>query len=95
MSPHSFCCSCPGSSIKFPDSGDQRFFLNDGDIKPVDGAPFEERKALLEQRQASIEARQRLIAAYSLLDNVSTAEFGVVPMAVHRRATIPWPPRPY
>ncbi|MDR1935794.1 MAG: dihydroxy-acid dehydratase, partial [Candidatus Accumulibacter sp.] len=36
---------------------DQEAFLA-GDVVPLEGAPFEERKALLELRQAAIEARQ-------------------------------------
>lgn len=69
---------------------DKEAFLANGRIEPLKTAPFEERKELLAQRQAMIEKRQRQIAACSILDNVSNAEFGVVPTAVHRRATIPW-----
>ncbi len=68
---------------------DRNAFLR-GAIEPLSGAPFEERRELLADRQAMIENRQHQIAACSVLDNVSTAEFGVVPAAVHRRATIPW-----
>ena len=68
---------------------DRKAFLR-GAIEPLSGAPFEERRELLADRQAMIENRQHQIAACSVLDNVSTAEFGVVPAAVHRRATIPW-----
>ena len=68
---------------------DRNAFLR-GEITPLSGAPFEERKELLAARQAMIENRQHQIAACSVLDNVSTAEFGVVPAVVHRRATIPW-----
>ena len=68
---------------------DKDAFLN-GSVTPLEGAPFEERKELLASRQAMIEKRQRQVAACNILDNVSNAEFGVVPMAVHRRATIPW-----
>jgi len=68
---------------------DRNAFLR-GEIEPLIGAPFEERKELLTARQAKIENRQHQIAACSVLDNVSTAEFGVVPAVVHRRATIPW-----
>ena len=68
---------------------DRNAFLR-GEIEPLIGAPFEERKKLLTARQAKIENRQHQIAACSVLDNVSTAEFGVVPAVVHRRATIPW-----
>ena len=68
---------------------DRNAFLR-GEIEPLSGAPFEERRELLAARQAKIENRQHQIAACSVLDNVSTAEFGVVPAVVHRRATIPW-----
>ena len=68
---------------------DKKAFL-DGEIVPLSGAPFEERKELLSHRQAMIEKRQRQVAACNIMDNVSNAEYGVVPMAVHRRATIPW-----
>ena len=68
---------------------DKEAFLA-GDIVPLAGAPFAERKELLERRQAAIELRQRQIAACNILDNVSSAEYGAVPLAVHRRATIPW-----
>ena len=68
---------------------DREAFLS-GRLEAVPGAPFHERQALLESRQAAIEARQRQIAACNILDNVSSAEYGVVPLSVHRRATIPW-----
>ncbi len=68
---------------------DSNAFLR-GEIEPLSGAPFEERKEILAARQARIENRQHQIAACNVLDNVSTAEFGVVPAVVHRRATIPW-----
>ena len=61
-----------------------------GRIEPLPGAPFDERQALLSRRRTDIEARQRQIAACNVLDNVSSAEYGVVPLAVHRRATLPW-----
>ena len=68
---------------------DREAFLS-GRIEPLPGAPFDERQALLERRKATIEARQRQIAASNVLDSVSSAEHGVVPLSVHRRATIPW-----
>lgn len=68
---------------------DRNAFLR-GEIEPLSTAPFEERRELLAARQAKIENRQHQIAACNVLDNVSTAEFGVVPAVVHRRATIPW-----
>ena len=62
-----------------------------GEIIPLATAPFAERQELLKQRLAAMEKRQRQVAACNILDNVSDAEYGVVPMAVHRRATLPWP----
>ena len=49
------------------------------------------RQALIDARRARMEARQLQIAACSVMEHVSDAESGVVPLAVHRRATIPWP----
>ncbi len=63
----------------------------DGKLVPLDAAPVAERHELIAARHARMEKRQLQIAACSILDNVTNAEFGVVPMAVHRRATIPWP----
>jgi len=69
---------------------DQPAFLR-GEIVPPETASFDDRRELVARRLAQIEKRQFQVAACSVLDHVSNAEFGVVPMAVHRRATLPWP----
>jgi dihydroxyacid dehydratase/phosphogluconate dehydratase len=69
---------------------DRPAFL-EGRLTPVEAPPVEERRDLISARRARMEQRQLMIAASSILDNVTNAEFGVVPMPVHRRATIPWP----
>lgn len=63
-----------------------------GELSPLDAPPLTERAELVAQRRAAIEQRQRQVAACSLMDNVTNAEYGVVPMTVHRRATVPWSP---
>ncbi|SDG89197.1 dihydroxy-acid dehydratase [Propionivibrio dicarboxylicus] len=68
---------------------DRQAFLR-GELVPLAAPPFDTRRALMDERRARMEKRQAQIAACSLLDSVSTAEYGVVPMAVHRRATLPW-----
>jgi dihydroxy-acid dehydratase len=70
---------------------DKSAFLR-GAIVPYERPPTSERSALVAHRRKSIEHRQRQIAACCVLDNVTDAEYGVVPLAVHRRATIPWRP---
>ena len=69
---------------------DKPAFLR-GEIVAPATASFDDRGELVARRLAQIEKRQFQIAACSVLDNVSNAEFGVVPMAVHRRATLRWP----
>ncbi|MEN9493389.1 MAG: hypothetical protein RJA63_3838, partial [Pseudomonadota bacterium] len=69
---------------------DKDAFLG-GRLAPLETLPVEERRDLIAVRRARMEQRQLMIAASSILDNVTNAEFGVVPMPVHRRATIPWP----
>jgi dihydroxyacid dehydratase/phosphogluconate dehydratase len=61
-----------------------------GQLLPVAEAPFAGRAELVAARRARMEERQLMIAASSLLDNVTNAEYGVVPLAVNRRATLPW-----
>ncbi len=68
---------------------DRATFL-DGRLAPLAGPPLAERRELIAARRARMEKRQLQIAASSLLDNVADAEFGVVPLAVHKRATIAW-----
>ena len=53
-------------------------------------APFAERRELIAERRARMEKRQLMIAASSLLDSATDAEYGVVPLAVSRRASLPW-----
>ncbi|GAB2885726.1 dihydroxy-acid dehydratase [Uliginosibacterium flavum] len=62
-----------------------------GEVRVCDAAPLAERAELIAQRRARIEHRQLQVAACSMMDNVTDAEFGVVPLAVHRRATLAWP----
>jgi dihydroxy-acid dehydratase len=69
---------------------DKEAFLRGQMIVP-ESASFAGRSELIGRRRQQIEKRQLQIAACSLLDSVSNAEFGVVPLAVHRRATLPWP----
>lgn len=63
-----------------------------GELVPAVAAPVEARAALIAERRARTEARKRQVAASSWLDGVSSAEYGVVPDAVHRRAVLPWSP---
>ena len=62
-----------------------------GDLIPQPGAPIAERHELIAARRARMEKRQLQIAACNVIDNVSDAEYGVVPLAVHRRAVLRWP----
>ena len=62
-----------------------------GRLLPVPGAPLETRAELVSARRARIEHRQLQVAACSMMDNVTDAEYGVVPMTVHKRAKLPWP----
>lgn len=62
-----------------------------GRLLPLPSAPFDARAALIAERRARIEHRQLQVAASSMMDNVTHAEYGVVPMAVHKRARLPWP----
>ena len=61
-----------------------------GEILPL---PLSGRQAIIDERMARMQKRQRRIAACNLLDNVTDAETGVVPLPVHRRASLPWPAR--
>jgi dihydroxyacid dehydratase/phosphogluconate dehydratase len=61
-----------------------------GDLKPAAKEPSDARAALVAERLARIEARKRQVAACSWLDHVTTAEKGVVPESVDRRAILPW-----
>jgi dihydroxy-acid dehydratase len=64
-----------------------------GKLEPAGGVAVAARDALVAERRARTEARKRQVAASSWLDEVSSAEYGVVPASVHRRAVIAWPPR--
>lgn len=65
----------------------------DGKLEPAGGVPVAARDALVAERRARTEARKRQVAASSWLDHVSSAEYGVVPESVHRRAVVAWPAR--
>ena len=65
--------------------------LIDGNLSPLAHPPLEAREELLAARKNIMLRRQRQIAACNIMDNVTNAEFGVVPLTVHRRATIAWP----
>jgi dihydroxy-acid dehydratase len=62
----------------------------EGRLTPLDAAPQAARAALVARRKADIEHRQLQVAACSIMDNVTDAEYGVVPAAVNRRATLRW-----
>ena len=64
--------------------------LDAGQIVPLAEIPLAARSALIERRLAQMNERQWQIAASSVLDNVSSAEYGVVPQAVHQRAKLAW-----
>jgi dihydroxyacid dehydratase/phosphogluconate dehydratase len=66
--------------------------LVEGRVATADGVPGETRRALVAERQARAQARKRQVAACSWMDDVSNAEYGVVPAPVHARATLRWAP---
>ena len=61
-----------------------------GKLEPVAAAPIAERAGLIAERQARMEKRKRQVAACNWIDDTTSAETGVVPLAVDRRATLPW-----
>lgn len=61
-----------------------------GELHPTAAAPSDLRGSLVAERMARIDARKTQIAACSWLDHVTTAEKGVVPDSVDRRATLAW-----
>ena len=61
-----------------------------GRCGPLETLPLAERQELIEARQRRTEERKLQIAATSLLDHKTNAEYGVVPLSVHRRATLRW-----
>ncbi|MGC3964962.1 MAG: dihydroxy-acid dehydratase [Rhodocyclaceae bacterium] len=77
-------------SDKRIDMLDKAAFLR-GQLVARDTDAREERADLVNRRKAEIERRQLQVAACSIMDNVTDAEYGVVPAAVSRRATLPWP----
>ncbi|NSL54313.1 dihydroxy-acid dehydratase domain-containing protein [Uliginosibacterium aquaticum] len=60
-----------------------------GRLRPLPAAPA--RAELVAARRARIEERQLQVAACSMMEGVTDAEYGVVPLAVHKRATLRWP----
>lgn len=72
---------------------DAASLLGEGRLEAPEQARFDARAGLVAGRRARIDERQLQVAACNLLDGVSDAEHGVVPLAVHRRAVLPWPPR--
>ncbi|PLK50180.1 dihydroxy-acid dehydratase [Uliginosibacterium sp. TH139] len=60
-----------------------------GRLRPLPAAPA--RAELVAERRARIEERQLQVAASSMMEGVTDAEYGVVPLAVHKRATLRWP----
>ncbi|MDP5239826.1 dihydroxy-acid dehydratase [Uliginosibacterium sp. 31-16] len=69
---------------------DARVFVAGG-LEVLSEAPLVARASLVAQRRDRIEQRQLQVAACSMMDNVTDAEYGVVPLAVHKRARLPWP----
>ena len=76
--------------------GERRIDLVDRDaflagrLEPVAAPPFGERAALLAERRARMERRKWQVAACSWIDDTTSAEKGVVPLTVDRRAVLPW-----
>ncbi|MFA9438283.1 dihydroxy-acid dehydratase [Uliginosibacterium sp. sgz301328] len=77
-------------SDKRIDMLDKTAFLQ-GQLVARDTDALTERADLVARRKADMEHRQLQVAACSIMDNVTDAEYGVVPAAVSRRATLPWP----
>jgi dihydroxyacid dehydratase/phosphogluconate dehydratase len=68
---------------------DRAAFL-DGRLAPAAEPPFAERADLIAERQARMERRKWQVAACSWIDETTSAEKGVVPLGVDRRAVLPW-----
>lgn len=68
-----------------------RAALLDGRLEPLPGAPIGPRQELIAARRKRMDRRQLLIAASNVLETVTDAECGVVPLAVDRRATLSLP----
>ena len=61
-----------------------------GKLEPVAAAPIAARAALIAERQARMERRKWQVAACNWIDDTTSAEKGVVPLTVDRRAILPW-----
>ncbi|MBS1156571.1 MAG: dihydroxy-acid dehydratase [Proteobacteria bacterium] len=68
---------------------DMNAFL-DGKLEPLETLPLEERAGLIAERKARMDKRKNQVAACSWIDNTTSAELGVVPESVNRRAVLPW-----
>ena len=64
-----------------------------GRLEPLAHAPIDARAGLVAERHARMEARKRQVAACNWIDDTTSAETGVVPLGVDRRAVLPWPGR--
>jgi dihydroxy-acid dehydratase len=61
-----------------------------GALQALENLPHAARTTLAQERKARMQERRDQIAACNLMDDISTVEYGAVPGAVHRRATLPW-----
>jgi dihydroxyacid dehydratase/phosphogluconate dehydratase len=61
-----------------------------GRLEPAAAASFADRAGLIGERRARMERRKRQVAACSWIDETTSAETGVVPWSVDKRATLPW-----
>lgn len=70
---------------------DRAAFLQ-GNLQALAEVPRAARAALIAERQARMEQRKNQVAACSWIDSTSSAEYGVVPDSVNRRAVLKWAP---
>lgn len=68
---------------------DKEAFL-EGEVTVLEAAPVDARSKLIAERRTRMENRRRQVAACSLMDHVTNAEYGVVPDSVNQRAVLPW-----
>ncbi|MDR3373577.1 MAG: dihydroxy-acid dehydratase [Ancalomicrobiaceae bacterium] len=61
-----------------------------GRLEPVAAAPIGERAGLVAERHARMQRRKWQVAACNWIDDTTSAETGVVPLSVDRRAILPW-----
>ncbi|MDR3495009.1 MAG: dihydroxy-acid dehydratase [Ancalomicrobiaceae bacterium] len=61
-----------------------------GRLEPLAAPPLAERAGLIAERHARMEKRKRQVAACSWIDDTTSAETGVVPLSVDRRAVLAW-----